>query len=72
MKTQANKLQKKIYVALVLLSSILILNFFSFGFIFGILLNLSPIPQVVLTFLSLFIGSVCWAFVEEFHENYKY
>ena len=72
MKIQANKIQKSIYVLFNVLTFILILNFFLFGFPLGLLFNLSPIGQVVLTFASLFIGVYTWTEIELFNEQYKY
>ena len=72
MKIQASKTQKTIYILFNIITPILILNFFMFGFPLGYLFNLLPIGQVLLTFASLFIGSYTWAEIISFNNQYKY
>jgi len=72
MKFQANKTQKTIYILFNIITPILIINFIMFGFPLGLLFNLSPIGQVLLTFSSLFIGSYTWAEIITFKEQYIY
>lgn len=72
MKIQANNTQKKVYVALAIISTILIVNFFSFGFLFAFIFKLSGAMQVVTAFLSLLIGCVLFADLEDFNEKYNY
>ena len=72
MKIQANKTQKLIFILFNVVTFVLVLNFFMFGFPLGLLFNLSPISQVVLTFTSLFIGSYTWSEIIVFNEQYKY
>ena len=72
MKIQSNKLQRRLYVIIAIISTILILNFFSFGFLFAFIFNFSGAIQVVTAFLSLFFGCLLWASLEDFNEKYNY
>ena len=72
MKIQANKTQKRLYVIIAIISTILIVNFFSFGFLFRFLFDLSNPLQVVIAFLSLLLGCLGWACLEDFNETYNY
>jgi hypothetical protein len=71
MKKQSTKGQRNFYIILTILTSILILNFFSFGFIFALLFNLSPAVHVVTVFASLIIGCFFWADIETYNEDFK-